>query len=54
MRILDPHIHCYSRVTDDYEAMFLAGIRAVVEPSFWLGQPRTTVGTFRDYFSSIL
>jgi hypothetical protein len=54
MRILDPHIHCYSRVTDDYEAMFLAGIRAVVEPSFWLGQPRTSAGTFRDYFSSIL
>ncbi len=54
MRFLDPHIHCYSRVTDDYEAMFLAGLRAVVEPSFWLGQPRTTAGTFRDYFSSIL
>lgn len=54
MRFLDPHIHCYSRVTDDYEAMFLAGVRAVVEPSFWLGQPRTTAGTFRDYFSSIL
>lgn len=54
MRFLDPHIHCYSRVTDDYEAMFLAGVRAVVEPSFWLGQPRTTAGTFRDYFASIL
>ena len=54
MRILDPHIHCYSRVTDDYEAMYLAGVRAVVEPSFWLGQPRTTAGTFRDYFASIL
>ncbi len=54
MRILDPHIHCFSRVTDDYEAMYLAGVRAVVEPSFWLGQPRTHAGTFRDYFSSIL
>lgn len=54
MRYLDPHIHCYSRVTDDYEAMYLAGVRAVVEPSFWLGQPRTSLGTFRDYFSSIL
>ena len=54
MRYLDPHIHCYSRVTDDYEAMYLAGVRAVVEPSFWLGQPRTYVGTFHDYFASIL
>lgn len=54
MRCIDPHIHCFSRVTDDYEAMFLAGIRAVVEPSFWLGQPRTTAGTFKDYFDAIL
>lgn len=54
MRCIDPHIHCFSRVTDDYEAMFLAGVRAVVEPSFWLGQPRTNAGTFRDYFSAIL
>ncbi len=54
MRYIDPHIHCYSRVTDDYEAMYLAGVRAVVEPSFWLGQPRTCAGTFRDYFLSIL
>ncbi|MHC4823073.1 MAG: TatD family hydrolase [Planctomycetota bacterium] len=54
MRYLDPHIHCYSRTTDDYENMYLAGVRAVVEPSFWLGQPRTTAGTFRDYFDSIV
>jgi len=54
MRYLDPHIHCVSRVTDDYQAMYLAGIRAVVEPSFWLGQPRTTPGTFRDYFLMLL
>ena len=54
MKYIDPHIHCYSRTTDDYEAMYLAGIRVVIEPSFWLGQPRTSAGTFRDYFSSIL
>lgn len=54
MRYLDPHIHCFSRTTDDYEAMYLAGVRAVVEPSFWLGQPRTSAGTFRDYFLTIL
>lgn len=54
MRYLDPHIHCYSRTTDDYQAMYLAGTRAVIEPSFWLGQPRTTAGTFHDYFLGIL
>ena len=31
-----------------------AGISAIVEPSFWLGQPRTHVGTFEDYFLSLL
>jgi predicted metal-dependent TIM-barrel fold hydrolase len=54
MKYIDPHVHCFSRTTDDYEAMYLAGVRVVVEPSFWLGQPRTTAGTFRDYFSGIL
>lgn len=54
MRILDPHIHMTSRTTDDYEAMYAAGVRAVVEPSFWLGQPRTSVGSFRDYFDALL
>jgi predicted metal-dependent TIM-barrel fold hydrolase len=54
MKYIDPHTHCFSRTTDDYQAMYLAGIRVVVEPSFWLGQPRTSVGTFRDYFSSLL
>ncbi len=54
MRYLDPHIHCYSRTTDDYQAMYMAGTRAVIEPSFWLGQPRTTAGTFKDYFLGIL
>jgi hypothetical protein len=54
MRILDPHIHMTSRTTDDYEAMYTAGVRAVVEPAFWLGQPRTSVGSFTDYFDSLL
>jgi len=39
-----------ARVTDDYERMALAGVEAVVEPAFWLGSPRTSVGTFIDYF----
>jgi predicted metal-dependent TIM-barrel fold hydrolase len=54
MKIFDPHIHMTSRTTDDYEAMARAGIVAIVEPAFWLGQPRTTVGSFVDYFSSLL
>ncbi|MDZ4774459.1 MAG: TatD family hydrolase [Planctomycetota bacterium] len=54
MRFFDPHIHMTSRTTDDLEAMSQAGVRAVVEPAFWLGQPRTQVGAFVDYFSSLV
>ena len=54
MRMIDPHIHMTSRTTDDYAAMAAAGIAAVVEPAFWLGQPRTHVGTFEDYFLSLI
>jgi predicted metal-dependent TIM-barrel fold hydrolase len=43
-----------SRTTDDYEAMAAAGVKALVEPAFWLGQPRTSVGSFIDYFNSLL
>lgn len=51
---IDPHVHMTSRTTDDYEAMAAAGIVAIIEPSFWLGQPRTQVGSFQDYFSSLV
>ncbi|HSK26320.1 MAG TPA: TatD family hydrolase [Jiangellales bacterium] len=54
MRIFDPHIHMTSRTTDDYEAMYAAGVRALVEPAFWLGQPRTGVSSFTDYFDSLV
>ena len=54
MRIFDPHAHMTSRTTDDYEAMYESGVRALVEPAFWLGQPRTSVGSFVDYFNSLL
>ena len=54
MKLFDPHIHMTSRTTDDYQAMAAAGIAAVVEPAFWVGQPRTHVGTFEDYFLSLL
>ena len=51
--IIDPHAHMISRTTDDYDAMAKAGIVAVIEPAFWLGQPRTNVGSFVDYFALI-
>lgn len=51
---IDPHVHMISRTTDDYEAMRDAGIVAVIEPAFWLGQPRTSKGSFQDYFSMIV
>jgi len=51
--IIDPHAHMISRTTDDYEAMARAGVVAVIEPAFWLGQPRTNVGSFVDYFAMI-
>jgi len=54
MKFIDPHIHAVSRTTDDYEAMAAAGVVAVIEPAFWLGQPRTTVGSFFDYFSTLV
>ncbi|MGW4725012.1 TatD family hydrolase [Streptomyces sp. NPDC004291] len=54
MRIFDPHVHMTSRTTDDYEAMYAVGVRALVEPSFWLGQPRTSPASFLDYFDALL
>ncbi len=54
MKMFDHHIHMTSRTTADYEAMAAAGIEAIIEPAFWLGQPRTHVGTFEDYFLSLV
>jgi len=54
MPYIDPHIHMSSRSTDDYEAMAKAGVVAVIEPAFWLGQPRTSIGSFIDYFNSLV
>ncbi len=54
MKLCDPHIHMSSGTTADYEAMAAAGVTVVIEPAFWLGQPRTHVGTFEDYFGSLL
>ncbi len=54
MRFFDPHVHMTSRTTDDYQAMADAGVVALIEPAFWLGQPRTGVDSFRDYYSSLI
>lgn len=51
MIFIEPHIHMLSRTTDDYTAMYNAGIRCVVEPSFWQGASRRHPGTFFDYFA---
>ncbi len=50
----DMHVHMVSRTTDDYQAMASAGVVAVIEPAFWLGQPRTGVDSFRDYFAMLV
>lgn len=54
MKIIEPHIHMFSRTTDDYQAMYEAGIRVAVEPAFWLGENRRYAGSFFDYFRLIL
>ena len=53
-RLFDPHIHMYSRTTDDYDKMSKAGIEVIVQPSFWLGSPRRHVGTFEDYWEHMI
>ena len=45
---IDTHAHMIARTTDDYQAMARAGVVAVIEPAFWLGQPRTNVGSYVD------
>lgn len=54
MKVIDPHIHMSARTTDDYEAMARAGVAAVIEPAFWVGQPRTQLGAFQHYFASLV
>ncbi|MFD5829064.1 TatD family hydrolase [Lentzea sp. NPDC060358] len=54
MRIFEPHAHMVSRTTDDYERMHATGVRALVEPAFWQGQPRTSTGSFTDYFDTLI
>jgi uncharacterized protein len=51
---IDPNIRMTARTTDDYRLMQQYGIVAVIEPSVWIGQPRTSLGSFQDYFSSLV
>ncbi|VTP90771.1 TatD family hydrolase [Sphingobacterium daejeonense] len=54
MKFVDPHIHMVSRTTDDYQALFDSGVLLLIEPAFWVGQPRTGIDTFKDYYSSLI
>ncbi len=54
IKLIDPHVHMSARTTDDYERMAASGVVALIEPAFWLGQPRTTVGAYMDYLSSLV
>jgi len=54
MKFFDPHMHMSSRTTDDYQALADAGVVALIEPAFWLGQPRTGLASFKDYFASLV
>lgn len=54
MMLIDPHAHMISRTTNDYEAMAASGVVALIEPAFWIGQPRTHVATYIDYLSAIV
>jgi predicted metal-dependent TIM-barrel fold hydrolase len=42
-----------SRVTDDYQAMVVAGCAAVCEPAFWAGFDRSSADGFYDYFCQL-
>lgn len=54
MRIVEPHTHMSTRVTDDYEKMAICGIESVIEPAFWSGLDRRYPETFFDYFAHLL
>ncbi|MEK7448537.1 MAG: TatD family hydrolase [Planctomycetota bacterium] len=54
IEIIDPHIHMFSRTTDDYEKMVQANIKVIVEPSFWLGSDRQFAESYWDYFQHLI
>ena len=54
MQFIDPHIHCVSRTTDDYQYMARCGVVAVSEPAFWAGFDRSSAASFADYFRQLM
>lgn len=54
MKLIDPHIHCVSRTTDDYLFMSRCGVVAVSEPAFWAGYDRSSASSFADYFRHLM
>jgi uncharacterized protein len=54
MKLIDPHIHCVSRTTDDYQFMARSGVVAVSEPAFWPGFDRSHPAAFADYFRQLM
>ena len=54
MKLIDPHIHCVSRTTDDYLYMARSGVVAVSEPAFWAGYDRSSPAAFADYFRQLV
>src|SRR5581483_1624817 len=54
MMFIDPHIHCVSRTTDDYQYMARCGVVAVSEPAFWAGFDRSSASSFADYFRHLM
>ncbi len=54
MSLIDPHIHCVSRTTDDYLFMRRCGVVAVSEPAFWAGFDRSSSASFYDYFRQLV
>jgi len=53
MRYIEPHAHMVSRTMDDYQALAMAGCRAICEPAFWAGFDRSSVAGFYDYFCQL-
>jgi predicted metal-dependent TIM-barrel fold hydrolase len=53
MKVIDPHMHMVSRVTDDYRLLAAAGIRILTEPAFWAGFDRGSGEAFRTYFDQL-
>ncbi|MBI1368354.1 MAG: metal-dependent hydrolase [Planctomycetes bacterium] len=53
MYLIDPHIHCVSRTTDDYQRLAMSGTVAVSEPAFWAGYDRSSSDSFCDYFRQL-